>query len=60
MALAEAQLDLRRIRDTKLASTPVVIDEMLDPRALFARLIATRGRRKLAIRQLEELAPTSS
>jgi hypothetical protein len=35
MAFAEAQLDLRRIRDAKIASIPVVIDEMLDPRALL-------------------------
>jgi hypothetical protein len=31
--IAEALIDLKRIRETKAATTPIVIDETLDPRA---------------------------
>jgi hypothetical protein len=41
--LRKAQLDLRRIRDAKIASIPVVIDEMLDPRALLGLCALDRG-----------------
>ena len=33
-ALAEAQLELTRIREAKAAATPTGLDQMLDPEAL--------------------------
>jgi hypothetical protein len=60
-AFAEAQFDLKRIRDTKIAATPVVLDELLDPRVVTGLAALDRyerlalGRRKLAVRQFEGL-----
>jgi hypothetical protein len=58
---AEAQLDLKRIRTTRTAATPVVSDESLDPKVLTGLCALDRyerlalGRRKRAIRQFEGL-----
>jgi hypothetical protein len=60
-AFAEAQFDLQRIRDTRLAATPVALEEMLDPRVMSGLAALDRyerlalGRRKLAVRQFEGL-----
>jgi hypothetical protein len=59
-AFAEAQFDLKRIRDTRVAATPVVLDEMFEPRVLtdlcaldrYERL--ARARRRLAVRRFKE------
>ncbi len=61
-ALAEAQLELKRIRATRVAAIPAELDQMLNPRALarlcafdrYERLAATR--RKAARRWLDEIA----
>src|SRR6185437_7609200 len=60
-ALAEAQLELRRIREAKVAATPTGLDQMLDPEAL--RGLCAIGRyerlalslRKAAKRRLDEI-----
>ena len=60
-AFAKAQFDLKRIRDTRLAATPVALEEMLDPRVMSGLAALDRyerlalSRRKLAIRQFELL-----
>jgi hypothetical protein len=60
-AFAEAQLDLKRIRDTRLAATPVALEEMLDPRVMSGLCSLDRyerlalSRRKLAVRRFELL-----
>jgi hypothetical protein len=59
-AVAEAQFDLKRIRATRTAATPIFLDEMLDPKVLmglcaldrYERL--ARARRKLAVRRFKE------
>jgi hypothetical protein len=60
-ALAEAQLELKRIRATRVAAIPIELDEMLNPRTL-ARLCAfdryerqPASRREAAQRWLEEI-----
>ncbi|MGH9593468.1 MAG: hypothetical protein ACRD5L_10285 [Bryobacteraceae bacterium] len=58
-ALAEAQLELKRVRKIKLAATPAGLERMLDPRALaklcalnrYERLAASR--RRAACRRLK-------
>jgi hypothetical protein len=60
-AIAEAQFDLKRIRATRTAATPSVLDELPDSKVLtglcaldrYERL--ARARRKLAIRRFKEL-----
>jgi hypothetical protein len=60
-AFAEAQFDLQRIRDTRLAATPVALEEMLDPRVMSGLCSLDRyerlalSRRKLAVRRFELL-----
>ena len=64
-ALAEAQLELKRIREVKVAATPTGLDQMLDPETL-TRLCAI-GRyerlalslRKAAKRRLDEIGAAS-
>ena len=65
-ALAEAQLELKRIRATRVAAIPTELDQMLNPRIL-ARLCALHryerqaaSRRKAARRWLEEIASSHS
>jgi hypothetical protein len=61
-ALVEAQLELKRIRATRVAGIPTELDEMLNPRTLarlgafdrYERLAASR--RKAARRWLDEVA----
>ena len=60
-ALAEAQLELKRIRATRVAAIPTELDRMLNPRTLaglcafdrYERLAASR--RKAARRWLDEI-----
>jgi hypothetical protein len=60
-ALAAAQLELKRIREVKVAATPFGMDQMLDPQALtdlcalgrYERLALSR--RKAARRRLDEV-----
>jgi|SRR6185437_6543247 len=60
-ALAAAQLELKRIREAKVAATPTGLDQMLDPQAL--RGLCAIGRyerlalslRKAAKRRLDEI-----
>jgi hypothetical protein len=65
-AFAEAQLDLKRIRDTRLAATPVALEEMLDPRVMSGLCSLDRyerlalSRRKLAVRRFELLGRKES
>jgi hypothetical protein len=60
-ALAEAQLELRRIREAKVAATPTGLDQMLDPEALTGLCAIGRyerlalSRRKAAKRRLDEI-----
>jgi hypothetical protein len=61
-ALAEAQLELKRIRATRVAAIPTELEPMFDPRTL-ARLCAlsryarqAAARRKAARRWLEQIA----
>jgi hypothetical protein len=61
-ALAEAQLELKRIRTTRVAAMPTELDQMLNPRALavlgafdrYERQAASR--RNAARRWLDEIA----
>jgi hypothetical protein len=61
-ALAEAQLELKRIRTTRIAAIPTELDQLLNPRMLaglcaldrYERLAASR--RKAARRWLDEIA----
>jgi hypothetical protein len=61
-ALAEAQLELKRIRAIRVAAMPTDLDQMLDPRTLAGLCALTRyerlaaGRRKAARRWLGEIA----
>jgi hypothetical protein len=60
--LAEAQLELKRIRATKLAALPTELDQMLNPRAVAGLCAFDRyerqaaSRRKAARRWLDEIA----
>jgi hypothetical protein len=60
-ALAEAQLELKRIREAKVAATPTRLDQMLDPEALTGLCALGRyerlalSRRKAAKRRLDEI-----
>jgi len=51
-ALAEAQLELKRIRTTKVAAIPIELDEMLNPGRwpACARLTGTSGSRRAGAR----------
>ena len=61
-ALAEAQLELKRIRATRVAAIPTDLDRMLDPRALAGLCAFDRyerqaaARRRAARRWLEQIA----
>ena len=61
-ALAEAQLELERIRATRVAAIPTELDRMLDPRALAGLCALDRyerqaaARRRAARRWLEQIA----
>jgi hypothetical protein len=60
-AFAEAQFDLKRIRDTRLAAAPVALEGMLDPRVMSGLAALDRyerlalSRRKLAVRRFKLL-----
>jgi len=60
-ALAEAQLELKRIRDAKVAATPTMLEQVLDPEVLRGLCAIGRyerlalGRRKAAKRRLDEI-----
>ena len=60
-ALAAAQLELKRIREAKVAATPTGLDQMLDPEALTSLCAIGRyerlalSRRKTAKRRLDEI-----
>jgi pantothenate synthetase len=60
-ALAVAQLELKRIRDAKVAATPRRLDQMLDPDVLTVLCAIGRyerlalSRRKAAKRRLDEI-----
>jgi hypothetical protein len=60
-AFAEAQFDLKRIRDTRLAAAPVALEGMRDPRVMSGLAALDRyerlalSRRKLAVRRFELL-----
>jgi hypothetical protein len=60
-AFAEAQFDLKRIRDTRLAAAPVALEGMWDPRVMSGLAALDRyerlalSRRKLAVRGFELL-----
>jgi len=60
-ALAAAQLELKRIREAKVAVTPTGLDQMLDPGALTGLCALDRyerlalSRRKAAKRRLDEI-----
>jgi hypothetical protein len=60
-ALAAAQLELKRIREAKVAATPRRLDQMLDPEALTGLCALGRyerlalSRRKAAKRRLDEI-----